>query len=165
MKLAVDIGGAVIPLISGKLLPRSYRNYLEIKTVHDARDYLTWLVNYLGDNLLLVSGVSYTAKDTQARVMTWLKEHKIFEQTRLKPESVNFLINNEQDETDLCRRLGITHFVTTRALSLPIPASDDMVRLYLLNPSKEEVDAAINRVGDQFKIIPKWKDICDVLGI
>ena len=161
MKLAVDIGGAVIPLISGELLPRSYRNYLEIKTVHDARDCLTWLVNYLGDDLLLVSGVSYTAKTTQTRVMTWLKEHKIFEQTRLKPESVNFLINNEQDETDLCKRLGVTHFIG-RAWSLPLSGVE---HLYLLNPSIVEISAATSRFGDKFKVIPSWMDVFEVLGL
>lgn len=165
MKLAIDIGGTVISLVSGKLLPKNhypYANYLDIPAVHGAWDCVPWLARRLGDDFVLTTSVPPWAIDAQARIKAWLKHHRITSDHDFQEKDVHFLLANERDETDLCKRLAVTHFVSNKAKSLPISG---VKYLYLLDPSPEEHLAALRRCGDCVKVIPSWLDIFEVLGI
>ena len=165
MKLAIDIAGTVISLVNGRLLPRNshpHIRYQDIPAVHGACDHLTWLFNNMGDNLLLVAGIPYRDKNSQDRVLTWLQDSNMLQRTRIKAYSVHFLLEREQDETDLCNRLGVTHFVGNRAKYLPLNGVDN---LYLLNPLPNEEKAALSRFEKPVKKIPSWANIFEVLGI
>jgi hypothetical protein len=174
MKLAVDIAGTVISLTNGRLLPVEHdrvANYLETESVHGAWDCVNWLARRLGNNFVLVAGIPHLKVGAHIRVKKWLKHHGMIRPDNadkharhydFSEKSLHFLLNNERDETDMCKRLGITHFVANRACALPLSG---VKYLYLLNPLPNEELAAKRRCGDQVQIIKRWQDIFDVLGI
>lgn len=176
MKLAIDIAGTVISLINGRLLPIEHdrvTNYLEIESVHGAWDHVNWLARGLGNNFVLVASIPHFKVGAHIRVKKWLKRHGMIKPDDaddhchsrhydFSEENLHFLISGERDETDMCKRLGVTHFVASRACALPLSG---VKHLYLLDPLLNEESAAKRRCGDQVQIIKKWQDIFNVLGI
>lgn len=110
--LGVDVGGVIIAKV-GTLPDTSFssENFLQTPAMPDAFKVLRQLVDEkFGDNVFLVSKCG---PKIQAKTLRWLKHHKFYEVSGVKPQHVHFCLQRADKET-ICRKLGITHFIDDR---------------------------------------------------
>src|SRR5262245_50908825 len=110
--LGIDIGGVIIARV-GREEDTSFsgENYLDTPPVPFAFEAIKRLVDErFGSHVFLISRAS---PRTRAKTMRWLKHHRFFERTGVRPKHVHFCLERS-DKSRICQKLGITHFVDDR---------------------------------------------------
>lgn len=110
--LGVDIGGVIIARRAGGGDTAFDReDALDPPEVDGAVDTIRQLVDgRFGRRVYLVSKCG---PRNRAKTLRWLKRHRFFERTGIKPKHVRFCMERSE-KAPICRELGITHFVDDR---------------------------------------------------
>jgi hypothetical protein len=110
--LGVDISGVIISKARNDSdTSFSTENYLETLEVPEALEIIRRLANErFGGRIFLVSKCG---PRVQAKTLRWLKHHRFYERTGVKPKQVHFCLERS-DKGRICHQLRITHFVDDR---------------------------------------------------
>ena len=107
--LGIDIGGVIIARV-GRDSDTSFfsEKYLDTPAMPGAFEVIRRLVDErFGSRVFLVSKCG---PKTRAKTLRWLKHHRFFERTGVKPKHLRFCVERIE-KGPICRKLGITHFV------------------------------------------------------
>lgn len=147
--LGIDFGGVIAERTGtgtdhpAELAPES------IRPVPGAFDAIAEMNGLLGGRVWIVSKAS---PGTERAVREWLRYHRFEEQTGLPPSRARF-VRNRSGKLDVCRGLGITHFVDDRAETLEmLEACVEHLFLFGSGPAGDGIIA----VGD-------WADLSRAL--
>jgi hypothetical protein len=158
--LGVDIGGVIISRVGGEAdTSFSSANYLETAGVPGALEVIRQLVDHrFGERVFLVSKCG---PRVQAKTLRWLKHHRFFERTGVKPKHVRFCLERSEKEA-ICRKLGITHFIDDRVDVLQSLKS--VPHRFLLDSSSRTSDRpSCAGSPNAIRIASRWSEIGEVL--
>lgn len=111
--LGVDIGGVIIDRVKGDASDTSMFSgrWIETPEVEGAIDAVADLAKGRFGGRVHV--VSKAGNRMRIRSLEWLKGRHFFGRTGIPEGNLHFCYNR-RDKTDICRRLGVTHFVDDR---------------------------------------------------
>ena len=134
-RLGVDIGGVVINRIADDTDTSFFdQNYLRTPAVKGVFSSLRRLVNKrFGPGVYLVSKCG---PNVERKTREWLDHRLFFARTGIPHENVRFC-RQRHEKAEVCRELGITHFVDDRLEVLGY--LQDVPNRYLFHATEEEV--------------------------
>jgi hypothetical protein len=110
--LGIDIGGVIISRLRDATDTSFLSdNFLDTPAVPDALEVIRRLVNERFNGRVFL--VSKGGPRIQAKTRRWLKHHRFFEVTGVKPKNVHFCLERSE-KAQICRKLKITHFIDDR---------------------------------------------------
>jgi len=134
--LGVDFGGVIVQR-SDENADTSFftDNYLETPAVAGVFEALGRLVRErFGDEVFVVSKCGFL---TRQKMLRWFEYHDFYKRTGIKPSHVE-TCRTRAEKADICKKLGVTHFVDDR---LEVLGHMNTVRhRYLLNWDEKEVE-------------------------
>ena len=152
--LGVDVGGVLIPRV-GVDADTTFKseNYLETPEIPDAFDVLRRLVDEMFGRRVFI--VSKCGARVQTKTLRWLKHHRFFERTGVKPKHVHFCLERS-DKAPICRKLGITHFIDDRLdVLLSLQTVPNRI-LFASDHSSGDTNAALALTIQQVRT---WKEV------
>lgn len=156
--LGVDIGGVLIPRV-GVEAETTFKseNYLETPEVPEAFEVLRQLVDRrFGRRVFLVSKCG---PRIQMKSLRWLKHHRFFERTGVKPKHIYFCMERS-DKAPMCRKLGITHFVDDR---LDVLRSLQTVPYRFLLDTGSRLSESKPGFAQSIRAVTSWGQIAEAL--
>jgi hypothetical protein len=135
--LGIDIGGVIIDRINEKTDTSFFNeNYLQSTACPNAFEKIHALQQeYFKENVHLISKCG---KKIQDKTLSWLTHHKFYTQTGIEESRVHFC-RERREKKEICKQLGITHFVDDR-LEILSYLLEFVPHLYLFSPRDEEVN-------------------------
>lgn len=131
--IGIDVGGVIIDRVNdGSDTSFFGANYLS-----------TTAVPYVFDSIARLSKAGFTiyvvskcGEHVQKKTCTWLRHHN-FQRITGVPENRWYFCESRKDKAEICRNLGITHFVDDRLEVLSY--LETVPHKYLFNPQEKEV--------------------------
>ena len=110
--LGIDIGGVISKFLNDTRSAEADPNaYLLSPAVEDACATIRALVDErFGDRVYLVSKCRWRM---QFKTRNWLREQRIYDEAKIWPDQVYFCLERS-DKAEICKVLGITHFIDDR---------------------------------------------------
>lgn len=134
--LGVDIGNVIINnrLNDPEVNKVDEQVYAAFPPSEGVFDSLKTLNDYFNGEVYLVSKCTEWA---QKQILLWLKAHDFYTKTGVKEGNVYF-VRQRHEKDEVCRKLGITHFIDDRleVLSHMVESTPNLV---LFQPDTEEV--------------------------
>lgn len=134
--LGVDIGNVIINnrLNDPEINKVDEVVYAAFPPSEGAFDSLKTLNDYFNGEVYLVSKCTEWA---QKQILLWLKAHDFYTKTGVKEGNVCF-VRQRHEKDEVCRKLGITHFIDDRleVLSHMVESTPNLI---LFQPDTEEV--------------------------
>jgi hypothetical protein len=132
--IGIDIGGVIIDRTNDAADTSFFGpNYLASIAMPGAFD----IIGKLARERFKVYLVSKCGPQTEAKTKQWLKHNGFYEATGVLPIDVRFC-RERKDKAQICRKLGITHFVDDR-LEVLWHMKETVCNLYLLASVPSEV--------------------------
>jgi len=108
-----------------------------------------------GDRIFLVSKCG---KEIQKKSLHWLEHHDFYSNVGMRPSDVHFC-RERHEKAEICRTLGITHFVDDRLEVLSyLVQLPKIEKLYLFRPRSEEV-LAFKRFLTKVTLVNSWQHL------
>lgn len=160
--LGVDIGGVIIGRAStGSTGPDTMfhtGSFLLTPQMPGAFNALRKLAQCFGDRIHLVSKAS---EPTQEKTRLWLASHEFYRLTGIGVDHVHFCLERAE-KSDICRRLGVTHFVDDKLEVLSYLTT--VPNRYLFRPNQREVQRFSKTLPD-VTCVESWVDLIALLLI
>lgn len=111
-RLGIDVGGVIVDLV-GQDSDTSFfgSRPLDTPAVPDAFATIATLAHGSFEGRAVI--ISKAGPRVSARTLEWLRHHRFHELTGIAPADVHF-VRARSDKAEVCRRLGVTHFVDDR---------------------------------------------------
>jgi hypothetical protein len=152
--LGIDIGGVIISRErDASDTSFSSEEYLDTPEVADAFEVITRLVTERFEDRVFL--VSKCGPRVQAKTRRWLKHHRFFERTCVKPKNVYFCLERSE-KGQICRRLKITHFIDDR---VDVLESLNDVSCFLFDPKGASGIARSSSI----RRVRSWNEIAHIL--
>ena len=153
-RLGIDVGGVIIDRTTGEEDTSFFgENYLWTPAVDGSFAGLRRLVDErFGDRVYVVSrcGLSVERKTRE-----WLDHHRFPEITGIPRENLRFC-RYRWEKAEVCRELGITHFIDDRPEVLGY--MEDVPHRYLFHPTEEEIREHVD-VLTQVRRVNSWEEL------
>jgi len=151
--LGVDIGGVIMDGANDRSDTSFFSdNYLRTTATADSFEVLGELVaQRFGDRVYLVS---VAGPNTQRKTREWFAHHRFHEMTGVRPDHINFC-RRRFDKVDICRALGITHFIDDRLEILGF-LHPLVQNLFLFAPDTREVERFAHHLPHVHEV-PTWQ--------
>lgn len=160
MKLGLDIGGVLIPRSRSasasdtSFMGSGLRDVLLTPPYPGMFEVVPLLVTRFDGQVWLVSKAHRRMQDKTRR---WLDHHRFFERTQIPADHIRFCLERPQ-KADLCREIGITHFLDDR-LDVLQHLKDVVPNRYLFAPEERvKRDASIVAISNwpaaSLRIVP-----------
>jgi hypothetical protein len=159
--LGVDVGNVIIdhrPIMDTTDEALWNKKYSSVPASDGVFEYLRELnEGKFKGNIYLVSKLKV---EHDERTLAWLKDNNFFEKTGIEPSHLYF-VRERKDKDDVCRKLGITHFIDDR-LEILGYMIDSTPNLYLFDPDEEEVQEFKHFLPNVTKV-KNWKELIELL--
>lgn len=133
--IGIDVGGVIIDRSNDNSDTSFFSdNYLNTTAVPGAIEAIGKIVQARFKDRAYI--VSKCGRKTEAKTKEWLKHHKVYEITGIKPENT-FFCRKREEKAPFCKTVGITHFVDDRMSVLR--HMDTVPYKYLFSPTPEEL--------------------------
>ncbi|MEI6238272.1 MAG: hypothetical protein WCP15_01910 [bacterium] len=135
--LGIDIGNVIINhrLSDPEDKTLHEERYSTIPATDGAYESIKVLNDYFNGEVYLISKCTEWA---QEKILKWLLDNNFYTKTGVKPENVYF-VRERHEKDDICRKLGITHFVDDR-LEVLSHMIESTPNLFLFQPDKDEIN-------------------------
>lgn len=158
--LGVDIGNVIInnrlndPEIN-KVDELVYSQFSPSEGVFEA---LKVLSEYFDGEVYLISKCTEWA---QEQILLWLKSHDLYNKTGVKEGNVHF-VRQRHEKDNVCRKLGITHFIDDRleVLSHMIESTPNLI---LFQPDPKEIEE-FKKFLPNVKLANNWKEVIEIIN-
>lgn len=156
--LGVDIGGVIIDHVSDDGRAALENRFATTARVRNAFETIARLVEArFGERVWVVSRTDAT---TEPLLLEWLEREEFFGLTGVARDRVRFC-RRRAEKAEICRALGITHFVDDR-LEVLSHLVGTVPHLYLFRSRARDVD----RFGEflpRVRQVETWDDVLDDL--
>jgi hypothetical protein len=110
--LGIDVGGVIVDLVGHDSDTSFFGSRpLDTPAVPDAFATIAALAHDSFDGRAVI--ISKAGPRVSARTLEWLRHHRFHEVTGIAPVDVHF-VRARSDKAEVCRRLGVTHFIDDR---------------------------------------------------
>jgi len=156
--LGIDIGGVIIPRVGVEAdIVFKSANYLETAEMPLAFEVIRRLVDERFGRRVFI--VSKCGPRVQMKTLRWLKHHRFFDRTGVKPKHIYFCLERS-DKAPICRKLGITHFVDDR---LDVLHSLRTVSHKFLFESGSQASNEEAKSPQSMRVVSSWAEIAQML--
>ena len=152
--LGVDFGGMILEWAKDeKDVTLSRRN------VQDAFESLRQLTDRrFGENVFLISK---TEQEKKYKILAWLLTKIFYKRTCISPKNIYFCWERKE-KADICKKLGITHFIDDRLENLGYLSNVGVKNLYFFQGRKDEIQKNI-RFIPMVQLVNSWSEILSKL--
>ncbi len=158
-RLGVDIGRVITdPKGEQSEEARFGGGHLEVPEMEHAFDSLRFLMETNFCQCIYL--VSCCKRRTADATRSWLIAHDFFKRTGI-PESNVFYCIERREKADICRALGITHFVDDR-LEVHIHLKDIVPGRFLFRPDSKEVERFSHELPSVQRV-ESWLELLSIL--
>ncbi len=154
--IGIDIGGVIISRSNDNTDTSFFgNNFLKTPAVDGAFDSIAKLAK-AG---LEVHLVSKCGANVEQKTRLWLAHHEFYQFTKVYESNVHFC-RERKDKAEICRKLGVTHFVDDRLEVLSY--LDSVGHLYLFNAVEEEVQKHSRHLPGVTRV-EKWDELATLI--